>query len=258
MSGPALQQTKTGVSVATASAERQRDWRDRFWQAGWIVLACVCAGAAVVLELASKRNASVARAGTQPGSIRYDAGWPFAYARVHLSGLAGPAWDTAVHQPPPASAINWVILIVDCGIMTTVIILGTAIIIAGWRLALRLRHNESRKEMGEAIIAGLAVATVWAAVSTGVALQINQSQPTDAAANAQLTQPALLVSLAPGVAGYEIERWFESDAGPNISLSDGLANIVEGGVVLGLTTVFPGALLTMLALSAFRLARRLK
>ncbi|HKD74897.1 MAG TPA: hypothetical protein VKB76_05355, partial [Ktedonobacterales bacterium] len=189
---------------------------------------------------------------------RYDAGWPFPYAHVHFSGLIGQAWDAAIHQPPPASAINWPILIADCAIMAAVVILGVALIVAGWRFDLRLGHNESQKEMGAAIITGLVLATIWFTISTFIAMQINQSQPTDAAANAQLTQPAQIVLLAPGVAGYEIGRWFESDAGPNISLIGGPANAVEGIVVFGLTTLFPAALLTMLTLGIFRLARWLK
>jgi hypothetical protein len=240
--------------MTVAATALPRGWREWLWWSWWTTLALLATGAAIVTEIASKRDASAARLAGQSGSLAYDAGWPFIYARVRLTGLDAAAWHAAIHGVA-ATAINWPVLVADCVLLAVLFNMWIALIVALWRVALRSQRAETAREMRQAVLTGAAVTAAWTAISVGIITHINQSQPTDAAAQAQIFQPLQLALLAPGVAGYGVQRWFESDAGPNISLTGGIANGVEAFAFLALAYVLPAALVTLLAVVGWRLIR---
>ena len=220
--------------------------RGRIEWLAWVVLASLAGGATVVTQLASKRDASAARSGDQPGIVRYDSGWPFTYAHVRHDGLTGAAWVHTLTSPPPITSIAWIPLIIDCIVMFFIASASIGLMVGIWRVALRESYDLSPRHWRRTISIILLTVISWAAISVGIITVINTNQATDATTRAIIIQPARIILLAPGIIDYGIQQWFESDTGPNISLSGGIASIAEGSTRIALAVVLPAGLLALL------------
>ncbi len=235
------------VHAATATAPLS----GRQWLVSLALVAPASLGA-VVTQLTSKRGASAALDTSGAGHVAYAAGWPLAYARFDASQLSTAAWARAVDGPPPVASVAWPAFVADVVLLAIFFAAGLALVAALWWLVVRQRSAVPARQMGQAVITGLAVAASWDVISASVITIISQNVAPDDATRSAITQPRALVALLPGVAGYGVQRWFESDAGPAIATTGGAALVVESLATLALAVALPAALFTLIALGVWR------
>jgi hypothetical protein len=234
--------------AATASTSARSDIEWRLWLPALAVFVCASLSATVI-QLASKRNASAALDPSGGGQIAYAAGWPLAFAHLSRNRLSAADWNQLVGGPPPLKAIAPLAFIADVAILAAIFaaVLGLAVWL--WWLVLRPQSRAAlpRAQLGQAATTGLAIAASWYVLAASIITIISRNVATDSAVREQITRPLALAALAPGVAGYAVQRWLETDRGPAIALTGGPAGIVDVLAALVIGIVLPAGALALLA-----------
>jgi hypothetical protein len=231
------------ATSAPATTPTRRAWPRPTIAGLW---AGAASAAAVVTQFASKAHASVTLDSSHSGAVRYDAGWPWAYAHVAMRGLSRADWDYAAHSPPRVSQIYWGAFAVDAFLLALVFSVGIGLLLGAWGLAWVFRHKGAAQHFLRHAGAGLGIAIIWDFLSTFLIDSASNATPTDQVTWAQISQFPGAELLAPGVIQFAVGRWFATDHGPAIALSDGLAAQVATLAQIALGVLLPAACVTLI------------